>query len=385
MDKEICVLFALIRSTICGVLLSDKEKALYDPEMLPQLIKIAKHHDIIHLLACGLKKNDLLDESSKELEKTILLATYRYVQINYAFTTLCEALEKAQISFIPLKGSVIRQYYPEPWMRTSCDIDVLVHETDLEKAVAYLVENLGYTYSHKFTHDVSLFTENGIHIELHYSLMDDEPVKSSYEVLHNVWDKAVLKEGNQYWYELPDEVFYFYHIAHMAKHFENGGCGIRALIDIHVLNHRVHFDGTRRMSLLEHGDLLLFANQANLLAEVWFGKAKHTPATLKMEDFIVRGGVYGSTENHIAIQQYKKGGKFRYALSKIWLPYDMIKFYYPILGKYKIFTPLMELRRWMRLLFDGQLKRATKELDYNSRIAKNQMQETRQFLQDIGL
>ena len=27
-----------------------------------------------------------------------------------------------------------------------------------------------------------------------------------------------------------DELFYFYHIAHMVKHFENGGCGIRPVV-----------------------------------------------------------------------------------------------------------------------------------------------------------
>ena len=28
-----------------------------------------------------------------------------------------------------LKGAVLRQYYPEPWLRTSGDIDILVEHT----------------------------------------------------------------------------------------------------------------------------------------------------------------------------------------------------------------------------------------------------------------
>ncbi|MBO4954226.1 MAG: nucleotidyltransferase family protein, partial [Clostridia bacterium] len=36
------------------------------------------------------------------------------------------------IDFMPLKGAVIRQYYPEPWMRTSCDIDIHVKKDRLE-------------------------------------------------------------------------------------------------------------------------------------------------------------------------------------------------------------------------------------------------------------
>ena len=270
-EKTVSMLFRLISSAICGYQLSDEDKEMYGKEMLPHLLKIAKHHDIIHLLVLGLKNNNLLDDDSSNLEYAIFRAIYRYEQMNYTLTQLCDTLEEAQIPFIPLKGSVIRKYYSEPWMRTSCDIDVLIHEVDLDKAVDFLVKNLGYTYKQKFTHDVSMFAPNGVHIELHYSLMDDEPVKSSFDVLGNVWDTAMKKDNYGYWYELPDDIFYFYHIAHMAKHFENGGCGIRTFIDIHILNHQVQFDDTRRMELLERGELLIFANQANLLSLQEYG------------------------------------------------------------------------------------------------------------------
>ena len=48
-----------------------------------------------------------------------MIAIYRYEKINYELNRLRSALNEAQIPFIPLKGSVLRQYYPEPWMRTS--------------------------------------------------------------------------------------------------------------------------------------------------------------------------------------------------------------------------------------------------------------------------
>ena len=386
MDEKITsILFSSIRVAVCGELLPDKEKEIYSNEMLPEIIKIARHHDVVHLLGLGLKENGLIDNDACNLEHFILKAIYRYEQIKHTLTKLCNAFEAAQIIFVPLKGSVIKEYYPEPWMRTSCDIDVLVRESDLDKAVDFLVNNLGYTYKQKYTHDVSLFSPSGVHVELHYSLMDDEPIKSSFEVLGHVWDTVEKKKNCNYWHELPDEMFYFYHIAHMAKHFENGGCGIRAFIDLYILNNKVQFDRAKRIELLERGDLKMFENQANLLADIWFGEAKHTETTKKMEDYIMRGGVYGSAENHVAVQQQKKGGKIRYAISKIWLPYDMIKYYYPILGKHKIFTPIMEIRRWLRLLFGGHFKRVTKVLNCNSCITEHQAKETRDLLRDIGL
>ena len=80
-------------------------------------------HDVIHLLALGLKQNELISKENSEIEKYILKAVFRYERLRYEYNNLCDALEKAQIPFIPLKGSVIRKYYPEAWMRTSCDID----------------------------------------------------------------------------------------------------------------------------------------------------------------------------------------------------------------------------------------------------------------------
>ena len=216
---------ALIRSAICGDLLSDEQKLLYNAEILLQIAKIAKKHDVLHLLVLGLKKNELLDKNIKQFEMELFKTVYRYERLNYELKQVCKALEEAQIPFVPLKGSVIKMYYPEPWMRTSCDIDVLVHREDLENTISYLVSNHNYVEKERATHDVSLFTQTGIHVELHFDLVEEGRAKNAIDVLQAVWENATLHENSEYWYEMTDAYFYFYHIAHMAKHFENGGCG----------------------------------------------------------------------------------------------------------------------------------------------------------------
>ena len=379
------ILFGLLRSAVCEDSLSAKEKALYQAESLPQLADKAKQHDIVHLLALGLKKNGLLNEDNKSLQNQIFQAVYRYEQLQYELDGLCEALEKAKIPFLPLKGSVLRKYYPEPWMRTSCDIDILVHSEDLEKAVSYLVENLEYSYENKNSHDISLFSPTGMHLELHYNLVEDDLANLASRVLESVWEKVVQHEGFECWYDMPDELFYFYHIAHMAKHFEGGGCGIRPFIDLLILNKQVDFDKEKRDRLLEQGGLLTFAGKAEQLSEIWFGDAEHTDITMHMQDYILKGGVYGTSENRIAVQQQKKGGKWSYALSRIFLPYDVIKFHYPILEKHKWLLPFMQVRRWCKLIFCGHLKRATNELKYNSTLSKDAAESAQKLLQDIGL
>ena len=383
--RTIQLYFALLRSAICGVKLTDVEKAQFSEEQLPEWISISRRHDIIHLLALGLQKNSLIPQNDIETKRSILKAVYRYEQLNYEFEGLCEVLESSKIPFIPLKGSVIRKYYREPWMRTSCDIDILVHKEDTEKTTSLLVNSCGYVYNGKGSHDISLFTPNKKHIELHYDLVEDGLANASSEVLKLVWETASTREGYGYWFEMPDEMFYFYHIAHMAKHFENGGCGIRPFIDLWILDDIEGADQCKRDQLLNQGDLLKFAEAARKLSRIWFDGNAPDAISQQMENYILRGGVYGSAENRITVQQQKKGGRLKYALSKIFIPYDIIKFHYPILQKHRWLTPIMEVRRWSKLAFCGHAKRTMRELKYNSNITDSEAAATQEFLKNIGL
>ena len=384
-QRTIQILFALLRSAICGTKLSEEERNNYSPALLQDLLKISSKHDVAHLLVFGLKQNELVTKENDEIEKRILKAVGRHEKIRYEYENLCEALEKAQVPFLPLKGSVIRRYYPEAWMRTSCDIDVLVHERNSEKAKSVLVDKYGYSYRGRSSHDISLFTTTNIHVELHYELVEDGIANGSSEVLKNVWDVSVIRDGYAFWHEMPDEYYYFYHIAHMAKHFEEGGCGIRPFIDLWILDGIVGTDIDKRNKLLEQGNLLRFANVARKLSRIWFSDEQYDFISQQMEHYILRGGVYGTTENRIAVQQQKKGGRIKYALSKIFVPYDVIKFYYPIIQKHRWLTPFMEVRRWFKLIFCGHFRRVKKELNYNQNIDKASADDTRRFLCDIGL
>ena len=385
-DSTIYILFSILRSIFHGNQMSDADKQLVTDESLKEVVKLASEHDIAHLVALGVLNNCLSDPKCKQqLQQLNFRAVYRYEQLNYALKQLCEALEKAEIPFVPLKGSVLRAYYPEPWMRTSCDIDILVHKTDLRAATAYLVNNLQYTEHEQSSHDISLLSPSGIHLELHYDLVEEGKANASGSILKNIWERASAKKGYAYWLEMSDAMFYFYHIAHMAKHLEEGGCGIRPLIDLWILDNQTGSDPDARNALLHKGDLLRFANAARKLSKVWLEDQPIDAVTEKMQNYILCGGVYGTIENRIAVQQQKKGGKLQYALSKIVIPYNEIKFHYPILQKHRWLTPIMQVRRWCKLIFGGHAKRSMRELSYNSNISKSQANEMKTFLDEIGL
>lgn len=385
-ENTIYILFSILRSVFHDNQMSDADKQLVTDEVLKDAIKLASKHDIAHLVALGIINNELVDEqTNSQLQQIIMRAVYRYEKINYEFKQVCEVLEEAQISFLPLKGSVIRKYYSEPWMRTSCDIDILVHEKDLRSAISCLVENLKYTEHEKNSHDVSLFSSSGVHLELHYDLVEEGWANSSNAILQKVWDYVSPRHEYQYWCEMSDEMFYFYHIAHMAKHLQQGGCGIRTFIDLWILDNLPTIDTLKRNDLLKSGGLLQFSQSASKLAAVWINNIPSDSVCEKMQNYILSGGVYGTNENRIMVQQQKRGGKIKYALSKIVIPYDTIKFHYPILQKYRWLTPFMQVRRWFKLIFCGHARRSMRVLSYNSNISRSQADEVKIFLDEIGL
>ncbi len=380
------LMFNVIQSVICGNHLSENTKeGLRNSDTASAIITIAKRHDIAHMVAYGLLNNKLVDDIDNQIHFLIYRKIHRHETLNYELTRIVDVLEKNKIPFIPLKGSVIREHYPEPWMRNSCDIDVLVHTENLEVAISCLVKNLQYIEGERTTHDVSLFSPQKVHVELHFDLVEEGRAKSAIEVLEHVWDNVSAHQGYKYWHDMTDEYFYFYHIAHMAKHFETGGCGIRPFIDLWILDHMNNVDRVARDALLSQGNLLKFTTVARELSEVWFGGREANEITLQMQNFILHGGVYGSTDNRVAIQQKKKGGRFGYVLSRVFVPYAKLKRYYPVLEKHRWLMPIMQIRRWFMLLKPDVARMAKKEMAVNKRIERSEANVMNDFLENIGL
>jgi hypothetical protein len=385
MNATTQILFALLRGAIRGTKLSDEEKGAFSRELLPALWDTAKKHDLDHLLAYGLKKNGLLTKEDADGEKSLFKAIYRYEQTRYEYTLLCKTLEAAQIPFLPLKGSVLRGYYPEGWMRTSCDIDVLVRKENLEEAISYLSKNLQYEEKERATHDVSLFSPRGIHVELHFDLVEEGRAMGAIAVLQKVWEDATPKKGAVWFHEMSDPFFYFYHVAHMAKHFETGGCGIRPFIDLWILDHLDHADKAARDALLEQGGLKKFAENARALSRVWMEGEAPDETLLWLQSYLLHGGVYGSSDNRVALNQTKKGGRFGYLISRVFIPFAMLKRWYPILEKHPWLMPVMQVRRWFMLLKPDVAAMAKRELATNSNLEKSKADQMKRFLDEIGL
>ncbi len=380
MEPTVSILFALLQSALRDLPLTDKEKAACTPERLEALYRLSQHHDVAHLLALGLQQNGICAEAplSQALQKSLMLAVYRTQQQTADLAQLCALLEEAQIPFMPLKGSVLRKRYPEPWMRTSCDIDLLVTPEHLKAAKTRLEAN-GFVADGGCSHDVSFHSPRGTHVELHFQLLGEGFLPVPNLVLQNVWASAQPVEGRRYQMQMTDAYFYFYHITHMAKHFTRGGFGIRPVLDLWILNQEIPAGVD---ALLEQGQLSRFAQQATKLSRHWLECQPADEATLRLQHYILNGGIYGTLQNNLQLQRQQAGGWWKYTLRRIFPTLTTMRAQYPVLKHWGILLPVFYVVRWFQRICEGKLNRSVREV----RLAgQHDDQELARLLQDVGL
>lgn len=378
MHDEGSLLFLLLRS------------GMGEPVALPSSLsfaraeaayRLAKRYDLAHVVAqplCGLLPADC--PLAEKLQRAQLSALYRGEQLAYELSALETALTAEGIPFIPLKGAVLRQDYPQPWMRTVGDVDVLVRREELERAVACLTDRLGCEKRTEGTHDVSLFTPGGVHIELHHTLVEEGRAAQSAAVLSRVWELSRPEREGGCRYGMPDALFYVYHIAHMAKHVERGGCGVRPLLDLWLLERKPH-DPAARADLLAQSGLVRFAEVCRGLVACRFRGDEPEEAQRRMEAYILDGGLYGSQSNRTAVEQSRQGGKFRYVVSRLFPPADRLSMEFPVLRRHPWLLPGCWLWRFGRLLSGGRMRRSVAEL----KTAKPAADSAGALMEELGL
>lgn len=335
-------------------------------ETLAYLYNAARVHSLFPIISKVLLEGRLLKNDSdyyQPFRKQMLKYVCRRENFDYVLGIIGKAFDESRIPFMPLKGSVLKELYPESWMRTGTDIDILVKKQDLEKASSVLSDELGFKFVSKSAHDVVYVTESKVKVELHFSL--NEPGYREFEPLKDIWNVSLEADGG-YLYKMPNEYFLCYHIAHMAKHFVCGGCGIRYIIDLRLILDKLNLDQALVEKLITDCSLNSFYRYAKELCDVIFLNKSYNDVTLALEDFILSGGVFGNLRNKSALGQAKKGSGFKYAMSRIFLPYNQMSSFYPALKAHKWLLPFYHIKRWLHIIFGGGFERSKKELDFTA-------------------
>lgn len=379
MTESESILMQLIGNVICDKPTYFKELS---DETLNEVEGLAKRHSLSHFIGAALSKKEIKvsETAFHHYRKEMFQTAARMGRISYELKSIYQALEQAEIPFVPLKGAVIKGFYPQDWLRTSCDIDILVSEDNLEKAISAINSNGRFTVGERHLKDIPL-TAQDIKIELHFGILTFKDGIDS--VLKDVWEYTEPQD-NGYMMRLTSEFLLFHIYAHAANHFIEGGCGIRPLIDIFLLEKKLGYDRDLLGQLLEKAKLSLFRDGLKTLSEVWFANAAHSSLTLDMEKYILSGGVYGNKKNMMIVRSNNRSSE-GYILNRIFMPYSFLRNQYPILFKHKYLTPVFEVVRWVSFIFKGDYEVRKNELKSFNAITDAEKQEVDKMFKNLGL
>ena len=372
-------LFAILRQELGGI---PCPQACLDIRLQSDLLALAEQHSLAHILANAYANAGLLEgnPNAGAYRNAFMLAFYQSQQQSHVLEQVSQCFDRLSIDHIPLKGAVIRRYYPQSWMRSSCDVDILIPQEDAQKAMDGLLA-LGYRIQKSTSfYDYSLFSPQGVHLELHFSLIQLKTMKRTNQVLEQAW--AYTRPDRR---SLTDEMFMVYHLAHMAKHFINGGCGIRPFLDLWLFRDQLTMDAQVLDTLLRQAKLLDFYHAVNDVVDVWFEGKPHSRTTLGIQEFILTGGSYGTQANVFAVRAAEGESRLQSFLRVMFMSRANLEYMYPRLERYPWLLPYYQVKRWFGFFSKKRRNHLKRLTNTRGAVTKTQADSTADLLTQIGL
>jgi len=290
---------------------------------LSGVFAVAKGHLLAALVAyalelAGIFDKDFEEEKFKSIRKNIILDTDR--------ANVTAELEKAGIWYMPLKGSITKELYPQLGMRQMADNDILFDRSRAQDVKSIML-SLGFT-SESFdagNHDV-YFKQPVSNFEMHTRLFSRSFDEKLFEYYSRVTERMMPADDCNFGKKLSREDFYIYITAHEYKHYTNAGTGLRGLVDTYVYLSKYcdELDMEYIARECEKLGIAEFEHKNRGLALHLLGGRKLTKSESEMFDYFIFSGTYGNVSNRVnnKIKRDYSGrlAKVRYLFSRIAVP-----------------------------------------------------------------
>lgn len=352
----------LIKNALDGT-----EKEVSEDFDWTETFKVSKMHQTESVVYYGAIKSKSFQTS--EIKNKFIHQIYINISISekqiYAYKETYDQFEKSKISFLPIKGIVLKKLYPYAEMRTMGDIDILIKSEEYDK-IKVILKKLGYSEGKEG--DYALHWDKGnLHIELHKKLIPSY-YKDFYSYYRNCWEFAKRTGENTFEYRLTDEDFFVYIFTHFTKHYRGGGAGIKYILDFYVF-FKTHpeLDKEYIKSQLKKLYLDVFYKNIIDMMKVWFCGENSNEKSDFLTDKIFTRGVYGTKEDNdrsewLRISKSHKNVKAYKIFNALFPPYSAMKIMYPIVGKLPVLLPFFWIFRFFQKTFSKDLKKKLKNL-----------------------
>ena len=344
-------LLYLIACALQGV--SVREEVLADAD-LKQLLIMARKHSVASMVCMALEKTAIFVNADEAAKKQWLEAKNKTIRKNMLLDAerkaILHELETQGIWYMPLKGSILKGWYPKPGMREMADNDILFDPSGREQ-VREIFQNRGYkTVSfRKGNHDV--YEKAPIYnFEMHVSLFHGtyKELAAQYE---NVKERLLPVDGTAYQFAFTPEDFYVFVIAHAHKHYSHRGTGVRTLADIYVMDR--HLGGIMDRDEVEQKLTQLgiaeYERHSRVLAEKLFSALRPLAEIELTEDekemllYYCDATTYGTVDNRISnrlhelqenSENIKLWTKVKYCCIRLFPGREFCEFAYPFVYKH---------------------------------------------------
>ncbi len=327
-----------------------------DAKASQELISAAVSHQVLPVL--------YHQTHDKELYRPYLRAISSYTQRKMWLSRIDEIL--ADIPHCTVKGIAVSEYYPVPQLRTMGDCDIIVHESDKEKAKELLLADGFHYREDEWDGREWHFNKQGFDFELHHRLLYEENVNTKLDMafVDTVWNHV---ENN----ELEPNFHFVYVLLHLKKHMLNIGVGFRQFMDLAVMSKYASLDREKLNGYLAQVGLVKFAGVCSALCLRWFGIAFPVDTPEISDEFyaeatetIYKNGVFGFASydkyDKRVINTIGRKGKLGAILSRFFPSYKSCagtKKYQWIKGK-PYLMPALWVYRIFEFLLSGKSKAA---------------------------
>lgn len=362
-------LLNLIKSTLTK---SEPEWQEYNEEELFKTACVQQVHLLAYPALSKLEEDERPSPALMQKWKNLFTITsFNFANFFNFITHILNKLEEKGLPVLLLKGSVYRELYPSPELRTMGDVDLLMRPQDMDE-FGKIIAEFGYTLEdskHSGEFDRKYHAKGKPCIEVFATLEED--FGKNYT---DKYEKNLLPYRNYNYVKrlavLPSIV---HHVAHFAKHFYGHGAGCRFLADLYVLLTKTEFDFSALIEEIKSIGCYKFFLTSIAVLEKYFGYVPPIslpPVEEKLReqflDYILRYGIYGDLESSSIVKSKmrKKGGKLKLIFSALFPAPSIIKGKYAFVRKCPILLPI----GWFKWIFDilAHPKRIAKNISYIS-------------------
>lgn len=372
-------LIYLISCALCGIKANEDVLGEMD---LAMLFPLAWNHAVSAMVCMSLEKTETFRQAESTIKKQWLEAKNKAVRKNMLLDAerqiLLDKMEKAEIWHMPLKGSILKDWYPCYGMREMADNDILFDEMKRAQ-VKELFVNAGYSIEayNKGNHDVYQKLPV-LNFEMHVSLFNESVVKDFAEKYKDIKERLLPDEDKNFRFHFRQEDFYVFVLAHAYKHYSHSGTGIRTLADIYVMNRKIgqSMDWNYVDRELKKLGIQKYEQCSRVLADKIFGSGKPlSELELSSEEqemllYYLGAGTYGNVANQVKNSLHDLQAneeeitfytKLRYFRSRVFPGREFCKEAYPIVYQHPYLLPFFWVWRGVKCIYTNR-KKVVKEL-----------------------